>query len=268
MPGVRAAAWIALLLWGIGCPAWAQPDPFPDAAIAYLVKAGDAVLWQRAAAKRLPPASLTKLMAALLVGERYEPLAVVTISRAAAAETGTRLGVRAGERLRAADLLAATLIASANDACHALADHVAGSEARFVVLMNRRARAWGLRDTQFVNACGHDAPGHYSSARDIAALAQRAVALPVVAQLVAIAAADIASADGVRQFHLTNSNALIGRYPGAVGIKSGYTPGAGKCLVALAERGGRRVLLVLLNAADRWWGATDMLDLAFERYPS
>lgn len=264
---MRAAAWIALLFWGAGNAAGAQPDRFPDAASAYLVKAGAAVLWERAAGKRLLPASLTKLMTAILVIEQYDPRAIVTVKRAAAAETGTRLRLRAGERLRAADLLAAALIASANDACHALADHLAGSEPRFVVLMNQRAREWGLRDTHFVNACGHDAAGHYSSARDIAVMAERAAALPVFAQLVAVAAVDIATADGARVFHLVNTNALIGRYPGAIGIKSGYTPGAGKCLVALAQRGGRNVLLVLLNAADRWWGATEMLDLAFERYP-
>lgn len=268
MARVRAAAWLALLLCGIVHPAAAQQDRFPDAAAAYLVKAGNAVLWEREAAKRLPPASLTKLMTALLVIENYDPRAAVTVRYAAAAETGTRLKLKAGERLAAADLLAATLIASANDACHALADHVGGSEPRFVVLMNRRAREWGLRDTHFINACGHDSPGHYSSARDIAAMAERAMAHPVFARLVATASADISTSDGLKKFHLVNRNALIGRYAGAVGIKSGYTPAAGKCLVALAERDGRSVLLVLLNASDRWWGASDMLDLAFEHSPS
>ena len=268
MPRIRAAAWIALLLCGICSPAGAQPDPFPDAAAAYLVKAGNTVLWEKAAAKRLPPASLTKLMTAFLVIEKFDPRAVVTVKSAAAAETGTRLKLKAGERLTAADLLAAALIASANDACHALADHVAGSESRFVALMNRRAREWGLRDTHFINACGHDNPQHYSSARDIAAMAERAMAHPLFAQLVATASADIATSDGRKQFRLVNTNALIGRYTGAQGIKTGYTPGAGRCLVALAQRGGRSVMLVLLNASDRWWGASDMLDLAFDQKPS
>lgn len=253
--------WI-LLGWGIACPVWAQPDVFPGVAAAYLVKADRQVLWEKAADKRLPPASLTKIMTALLVLEHYRPQQVVTVSRQAAAESGSRLGLRAGERMAAGDLLAATLIRSANDACHALADHVAGNETKFVALMNRRAGEWGLRDTHFTNACGHDHPGHYSSARDLAALAERARSEPVFEQLSSTLSLDIASADGRRRYSLENHNALIGRYPGAQGVKTGYTRKAGKCLVALVRRDGREVLLVLLNAPNRWWDAVDILDRA------
>ena len=255
---------MALLLWGFSCAAWAQPDPFTAVAAAYLVKADGATLWEKAADTRLPPASLTKMMTALLVLEHYDPKAVITVHPDAVAETGSRLGLRKGDRMTLENVLAAALIQSSNDACHVLADHVAGNEARFVQLMNRRAKEWGLRDTHFVNACGHDHAGHYSSARDLAALAERALRQPAFARLAATATLDIATIDGRRRFSLENHNALIGRYTGAVGVKSGYTQRAGKCLVALAQRDGKSVLLVLLNAPNRWWDAVDMLDRAFD----
>jgi D-alanyl-D-alanine carboxypeptidase (penicillin-binding protein 5/6) len=161
------------------------------------------------------------------------------------------------------ELLAATQIGSANDACHALADHVAGSEAKFVALMNARARELGLSNTRFANACGHDAPGLYSTARDLARLAETAMGNPVFAKMAGLEDGWISTVGKAREFSLENKNLLIGRYRGAIGVKTGFTGSAGKCLVALAERGGKRVLLVLLNAPDRWWKAEEILDAAF-----
>lgn len=129
--------------------------------------------------------------------------------------------------------------------------------------MNRRAIDLGLADTHFTNACGHDAPGHYSSVRDLAVLAEQALGHAEIARLVARRELTIAVDQPPRQILLNTSNALLGRYPGAIGVKSGFTPGAGKCLVALAERDGQRVLLVLLDAPDRWWSASDVFDRAF-----
>lgn len=250
-------------LWLVSLAALAQPDPFPHVAAAYLVQINDVVLWEKAAAKRLAPASLTKLMTALLVLDDYKPQAAVRISREAARASGARLGLKQGEVYALQDLLSAALLDSANDACHALADHVAGDEARFVVRMNRRAQELGMRDTHFTNACGHDAVGHRSTAQDMALLAHAALKSPVLARIVAQDKAQILALGGARSHSLQNTNALIGRYPGAVGLKSGYTSKAGKCLIAFAERDGVQVLLVLLNAPNRWWDASDMLDLAF-----
>jgi len=234
----------------------------PDAS-AYLVKADGKVLLSKDADKPLPSASLTKLMTALLVIEGNDSGRIVSVGHAAAQETGSRLGLRAGDRMQVGNLLAATLIQSANDACHALADHVAGNQARFVALMNERARTWGLADTCFANACGHDQPGHYASARDLATLAERALRQTVIAQLIALPNHTIRTADGRRRFHLRNKNFLIGRYPGTVGVKTGYTRQAGKCLIAAARQDGHNVLLVMLNAPNRWWDALDTLERAF-----
>jgi D-alanyl-D-alanine carboxypeptidase (penicillin-binding protein 5/6) len=188
---------------------------------------------------------------------------VVSISAAAASESGSRMGLQPGVKMRAAELLTAMVLESANDACHALAEHVAASEQNFVVLMNRRAAALGLHDTHFTNACGHDHPKHRSSARDLATLAEFILRRPEFARLVAQVEIILYDASATRRYVITNSNELVGRYPGAIGVKTGYTRQAGKCLVALAIRGERRVLLVLLNAPDRWWAAAAMLDTAF-----
>lgn len=246
------------------CMAQAAPLPLAVQADAYLVRVDGADRWSHAAQRSLPPASLTKLMTALLVREQGPLEAVVSVAPAATRETGTRLRLQAGERMSVHDLLRATLVHSANDACHALAVHVAGSEPLFVQRMNERARQWGLRATRFMNACGHDHARHRSSAQDLAALAQRVLADPALAAIVALPEVRLRTVGpSAREFSLTNSNALLGRYEGVQGVKTGYTPAAGKCVVVLAQRGSTRVLLVLLHGANRWWDASDILDHAF-----
>lgn len=245
---------------------WAAPlvNPWPEVAAAYLLQVNGETISGAELHRPLPPASLTKVMSALLLLERYRPAELVTVSAAAAAETGSRLGLKAGEKFPGHELLAAMLLNSANDACHALAESVAGSEGEFVALMNQRAAALHLTATHFTNACGHDHPNHYSSVADLARLAEVAGQDPIFARLAATRDLEIVSQAG-RHLQLKNGNALLGRYPGALGLKTGYTPRAGKCLIALAERDGVRVLLVLLNAPNRWWDATALLDHAFRQ---
>lgn len=262
--------WIACWLALLSQPAYAavqsaEPpgNPFPQVASSYLVEVNGERVWEKQPARHLPPASLTKLMTALLVIEKGQLESTVSVSNAAAHETGSRLGLVQGEKLRAADLLAAALIVSANDACHALADFVAGDESRFVQQMNSRAAQLGMRDSRFTNACGHDASGHYSSARDLALLSRELLKHPEALDLSAQPRARITTLDGARSYEFETRNALIGRYLCARGLKTGYTPNAGKCLVAYAERGNDRVLLVILHGQDRWWDAADILDLAF-----
>lgn len=255
---------IGLFLWCQIMAAQGQPDPFPQAASAYLVKVDGASIWEHHPNDHLPPASLTKLMTALLVLEQKQLQEAVSISPASTLETGSRIMLKAGERFRVQDLLTATMIASSNDACHALADHFGGSEAGFVAQMNRRAKELGLHDTHFTNACGHDAIQHYSSAHDLAQLAHELLKYPSLFEITSQKNLQIASLDGKKLYMLTNKNALIGRYDGALGLKTGYTPNAGKCLVAFAKRGGHEVLLVILHGKDRWWDAVDILDLAFD----
>lgn len=260
----RGAALAALLLAVPGGSLAGAPDPFPSIAASYLVRLNGATLWAHEPERPLPPASLTKIMTALLALESGRLEEVATASSAATRETGSRLGLSPGERMRVGDLLAATVIGSANDAARALAEHLAGSEREFVRRMNRRAQALGMRGTHFANATGHDEKRHRATAADLALLAAAAMSDERFVRLAAAVRGEVRTADGGRLFRLENKNELVGRYPGAVGVKSGYTREAGTCLVAAALRGEDRVLLVLLNAGNRWWDAEAVMDRAFE----
>lgn len=241
----------------------AAPDPFPQVASAYLVELNEETLWMRQGSQHLSPASLTKMMTVLLALEHGHLKTPVTISAEATRETGSVLRLKAGERFRAEDLLAASLLASANDACHALADHIAGNEAAFVERMNQRAQELRMHDTHFTNACGHDDDQHYSSAQDLLKLTHALLKHDTLLKLTAQRSKQIASFNG-RSITLQNKNALIGRYDGALGIKTGYTPNAGKCLAAYVKRRKDVVILIMLHGQDRWWDAVDILDLAFD----
>jgi D-alanyl-D-alanine carboxypeptidase (penicillin-binding protein 5/6) len=270
--GLASLSWVAALAGLFGLASAAAPaaesraaftDPFPGVAAAYEVRVDGRTQWSAHADQPLPPASLTKVMTALLVLEAGRPDAAVVVGARAAGATGTRLGLRAGERMRASALLAAMLIRSANDACLALAEWVAGSEAAFVARMNERAALLGLAGTRFANACGHDAREHASTAHDLARLAEAALALPEFARIVATESA-VVRTEGGRTWRLASTNALLGRVPGVRGVKSGYTRRAGTCVIVAAEREGRRVLVVLLGATDRWWDAAAIVERAFD----
>jgi D-alanyl-D-alanine carboxypeptidase (penicillin-binding protein 5/6) len=254
---------LSILLASVTATRAATDDPFPAAASSYLLRIDAKTVSAHRPERRLRPASLTKIMTALLVLERVPLERVVTVSSGAAAESRTRIGLRRGDRMTVGNLLAATLIYSANDACRALADHAGGDRRRFIALMNSRARELGLDDTRFNDPCGHDQPNHYSSAHDLAILAETALKNRTFRELVSRQQLQIRTVDGRRRFTLRNRNHLLGRYPGATGVKTGYTKAAGRCLIALAERGDTRVLLVMLHARNRWQDAAAMLDRAF-----
>lgn len=215
------------------------------------------VLLTRNAERRLPPASLTKVMTALVALESMPLQAVVKIDRRALAHRSS-LGLTAGEEFLLRDLLTAMLVASANDACAAIAVHVGGSEKRFVTMMNERARALGLENTHFVNACGFDAPDHYSTAADLAKLTERALQAPAISMMVRTVTREIATVDGTRHVSVRTTNDLL-LDPDVTGVKTGYTSKAGRCLIASMFKDGHRVLLVGLNVQDRWEQAVRLL---------
>ncbi|HEY2337025.1 MAG TPA: serine hydrolase [Burkholderiales bacterium] len=237
-------------------------DPYPWIGAAYVVKRDGALLWAGSADRSLPPASLAKMMTALLALERGRLDEPVTVGKGVLQETGTRMGLKPGETLRAGDLLAATVVRSANDACRSLAESFGPSVDEFASRMNARAAALGMKNTHFVEPCGHDREGQYASAADLVLLAEQVMRHDEYLRLSRLAKVSFRTLEG-RAFTLRNTNALIGRYDGAIGLKTGYTQGAGNCLVALAERDGVRVLAVLLNAPNRWWNAVGLLDRAF-----
>lgn len=193
----------------------------------------------------LAPASLTKLMTALLVLEQADPSAEVTIEGSDLVG-GASMGLRAGERLTVEALLWGLLLPSGNDAATALARHVAGSATAFVDLMNQRAQALGLAATHFVNPHGLDATGHTSSAADLLLLTQLLWRYPLFRQIVAVQATEIAG------HQLRTTNELLASDNRANGVKTGTTDRAGQCLVAGLQQDGRQTFIVVLNSRDRY----------------
>ncbi|MEO8307990.1 MAG: serine hydrolase [Pseudomonadota bacterium] len=245
--------------------AWAGTDAYPTAASAYVLAFDDQVLWSRAADTQRPPASLAKLLSALvLLREPWDNSETITVSKAAADIEGTQLGLHAGEQLRASDALTAMLLRSANDVCLALAEHAAGSADAFVTRMNALARDLGMLNSSFRTPCGLDAVGQHTSASDLLILARAAMRSPEIASRVALERASVTTIAG-RHITFTNNNALVGRLRGTIGLKSGFTNAAGKCVIAVVERDGHRIWLVMLDAPNRWWVADGMIEAAFSR---
>jgi D-alanyl-D-alanine carboxypeptidase (penicillin-binding protein 5/6) len=250
---------VTVMLCGIDVRAQNTPaKPSIKASALYLVelKSGR-VLLEQDATRRLPPASLTKIMTALVAMESAPLQEVVKIDRRAVAHHSS-YNFRPGEEFILRDLLTAMLVASANDACEAVAWHIGGDDKRFVTMMNERARALGLKNTHFANPCGFDAPGHYSTAVDLAKLTEQALQQPIFSMMVRTIVRDIASVDGKRQLSLHSTNELL-LDPDVNGVKTGYTSKAGRCLIASMFKDGHRLLLVGLNVRDRWEQAARLL---------
>lgn len=216
-------------------------------------------LFELRADQRLAPASLTKILSALVILESGKLDEPVTISKAVTKTPRTRLGVRRGDVFVLRDLLKAMLLTSANDACLAAANHVGGSEQHFVQLMNEYVSRLHLQDTVFSNACGFDASHHYSTARDLAVLTEAALHNPLFQEIIEMKDTTIRSIKQKRRYALKNTNRLLQSFPGVEGVKTGYTALAGRCLIVKARTGKKEILLVLLNAKRRWKTATNLL---------
>jgi D-alanyl-D-alanine carboxypeptidase (penicillin-binding protein 5/6) len=244
------------------------PPPTVSARAALLLDADSRqVLYSHGEAAPLPPASTTKLMTALLAAESGRYFEPVTVE-AGDLVGGSSMGLAAGETLNLRDLLDGLLLTSGNDAAQAVARHLGARlpgtgrpVARFVARMNSRAAELGLRATRFRNPDGLDDSGHEMSAADLATLALAALRQPVIAQIVATPATTVRSSR--RTYALRSTNQLFGRMPGVLGVKTGTTDAAGECLVALVERGGHRLLAIVLGSGDRYADTTALVDWGF-----
>jgi len=237
---------LALSLAAVLVGAAVASPPAVDAEAYYVQNASDGeVLAQLDEGERLPIASITKLMTALVTLEHARPADLVTVSSGAAAVGESTIHLQAGETITVGDLLRAALIQSANDAANALAAHVGGNVSRFVSMMNARARELGLTDTHFVNPDGLDAPGHVSSARDVTKLARIAMRKPFIRDTVRQVETDVAGR------HLVTWNDLLSTFPHLIGVKTGHTDGAGWSQVAAVRGGGLTVYATLLGGATR-----------------
>ena len=232
------------------------------------------VLYEKDAHTPLPPASVTKIMTLLLVMEALDAGRIgwddtVTASEAAAAKGGSQVYLEAGEQMSLQEMLKSVVVVSANDCATALAEHVAGSEAAFVELMNRRAQELGMEDTHFVNCTGlddePDAETHLTTAYDIALMSRELLKHDEIRDYTTI------WMDSVRngEFGLANTNKLVRFYQGTTGLKTGYTSAAGHCLSASAERDGVEFIAVALHCAtsgERFQAAKQLLDYGFANY--
>lgn len=244
----------------------AVAQPHIEARAAVLVEASTGiVLYEKSAYTRYPPASTTKILTALVATDRLRPGARIRVSRHAAGTAGSRAHIRYGETYSRDELLKGLLMRSGNDAATALAEGAAGSEKTFADLSNRRAAELGALGTHVVNPHGLDRPDHLMTARDLALLAAHLLSRPDLAAIVSTADGTF-GAEGRPARGVSNTNRLLGFYPGAIGVKTGTTSRAGKCLVAAARRDGMTLIAVVLASPDRWGESARLLDWGFDNF--
>ena len=233
------------------------------------------ILYEQNAHEKLAPASVTKVMTMLLIMEAIDQGRIgwedmVTASEAAAAKGGSQIYLKVGETMSVTDMVKSIAVSSANDCACAMAEHIAGSEEAFVQLMNQRAQELGMNHTHFVNCTGLDddpnAAEHLTCAHDIALMSRELlVNHPDIKKFTTI------WMDTVRNgsFGLSNTNKLVRFYPGATGLKTGFTAKAGYCLSASASRDGMELVAVVMGSetsADRFAACKQLLDYGFANY--
>lgn len=259
-----------LALAGLGTP---QLDPLgisfhhpPRAGLLFDLSSGR-VLWQRNALRRLRVASLTKMITALLVVRSGSPNASVRITKRAVETPGSKVGVLpVGRHVRLETMLYGLLLPSGNDAATALAERISGSVSAFVRRMNVEAAKLGLGCTRFSSPSGYFDEGNFSCAADLAVLAHADLAQSRIARVTRAYSAILPfPIKGGRLFLYNNNPMLIYHYPGATGLKTGYTVASGRCLVATAERHGVRLGAIVLDSAAPGTQTRQLLDLGFTR---
>lgn len=248
-----------------------MPLPLSSASALLMEKETGTVLLQQNAHQKLEPASVTKVMTLLLVMEAVDSGRLsldesVPVSAHAAGMGGSQVYLKEGERLSVSDLIKCVAVVSGNDCAVALAERLSGSESAFVEQMNQKAQALGMEDTHFVNCTGLPAPGHLTSAYDIALMSRQLLLHhPDIRQYTTI------WTDSIRNgaFGLTNTNRLIRFYDGATGLKTGFTASAQYCMSAAAQRDGMELIAVVMKApttAQRFQDASALLDYGFANY--
>ncbi len=251
--------------WLATRPAGEAPAVNGRAAIAVDVNAGQ-ILYSRDVHSRYPDASLTKMMTAMVALDLASPDQVLTVPQSAIQVEPNLMGLSPGERLSVRELLYGLLLDSGNDAAETIAQGII-DRPRFVQRMNQKAATMHLTDTQFANPSGFDEAKHYSSAYDLAVMATTLLhEYPELATIVSAKQVTLASSSEHKWFGPQNLNRLLWSYPGALGVKPGFTDGAGYCLTAAATRGGRTIVAVVLGSTQHFTDATTLLDFGF-RHP-
>lgn len=241
------------------------PEISAQAAVLIDVSSGR-ILFAKEPDVRLPIASLTKIMTAIVAIEHGDLNDMVKASKNAVGVEGSSIFLRLGEELSLEDLLYGLMLRSGNDAAVAIAEHVGGSVEGFVYLMNEKARILGLENTHFMNPHGLDHPDHYSSARDLAILTSYALKNPTFQKIVSTQVKTAPLADEAWDRKWFNKNKMLRMYQGADGVKTGYTRLAKRCLVSSATRNERQLAVVVINDGNDWNDSARLLDYGFQEY--
>lgn len=253
------------------------PSAFAEADTALTVSAAGAVLinadtgtiiYEHNAYEQRAMASTTKIMTALLTAEAGNLDERFTADSYAIKVEGTSMGLREGDIVTRRALLYGMLLPSGNDAANAAAVSVSGSMGEFVKLMNKKAEELGLKNTHFANPSGLDAQGHYTTAYDLAMLTRAALQNPVFAEICKCASARVEFGNPPYMRTLSNSNKMLWQYEGCIGVKTGFTDNARRCLVSAAEKSGVRLIAVTLSDANDWVDHTNMLNYGFSQVHS
>lgn len=223
------------------------------------------VIFENNAYQRLPMASTTKIMTAIVAIENCDLHRNITITEEMVGAEGSSIYLKVGEKLTLEQLLYALMLESANDAAEAIAVSIGGSLERFSEMMNDRVAKLGLKDTSFVNPHGLDADGHYTTASDLAAITAYALKNEVFAKIVSTNEYVIIENEYSPRRYLNNHNKLLRIFDGTIGVKTGYTKACGRCLVSAAERNGVRLIAVTLSAPDDWNDHMNMLNYGFDQ---
>jgi D-alanyl-D-alanine carboxypeptidase (penicillin-binding protein 5/6) len=249
---------------------WLRTHPIAEipqikgrAAIVVDLTAGQ-ILYQQAQTTRFPEASLTKLMTAMVAADLAPLDTVITVPDAATQVEPNHMGISSGEKLTVRELLEGMLLDSGNDAAEALATGIV-DRVHFIDFMNQKAAALHLRATHFTNPSGLDDTDHYSSAYDLAVVGATLLAdYPDLRAIVGSKQVSIYATPQHKAFNPINIDRLLWTYPGAIGLKPGYTGAAGYCLAAAATRNGRTILVVVLGSTQHFTDAATLLDFGFK----
>ncbi|MBQ7974347.1 MAG: D-alanyl-D-alanine carboxypeptidase [Clostridia bacterium] len=226
------------------------------------------VLFEKNAYSKKAMASTTKIMTALVAIDELELDDIVTVSPFAASTEGSSIWLSPGEHMSVEDLLYGLMLSSGNDAATALAEHTAGSVEAFTVLMNKKAREIGALNTNFTNPHGLPDDSHYTTAYDLALISAEAIHNSLFRTICGTKTKTISWEGSQWNRSLSNHNKLLKMYDYAIGIKTGYTKKAGRCLVSAAEKDGQLLIAVTLSAPDDWNDHIRLLDYCFDKYNS
>ncbi|HHW02706.1 MAG TPA: D-alanyl-D-alanine carboxypeptidase [Thermoanaerobacterales bacterium] len=257
---------ILLFIFIIACSSSVKADTLYVNARAYILMEPITcrILIEKNSEVKMPMASTTKIMTAIIALEKGNLESKVKVSAKAASIGGSSFYLKAGETMSLENMLYGLLLPSGNDAAVAIAEHISGNEKNFVDLMNLKALEIGALNTHFMNPHGLDEPGHYTTARDLAMIARYAWSIPKFREIVQTREKVIN--DGIHERHIYNTNRLLGSKIGVNGIKTGYTGGAGKCLVASAAMNRFQLISVVLGSGDHFGNSYNLLDYGFSHY--